>query len=277
MKWFTIGPAWGDAFVCYFNMLCNPEYQNNKNAIFYPSDYDIVKLFTQDRILDNYKVVEWPAMMRNISLKNWYFNWHNADAERDTLLRLANTSGEIIGNHGLNWSDSPSRLHPIRSRKTNKELLSSLDIDSGEYILFYPISNNSLSYDTHYRSRDKIFHFLNSLKIKSILSYNKFIDCEFKNIINLTGCTPSMEDVFSLANSAKVVITTSSGLSFYCAANNIPSIILCNDGVAYHNAQKVWRKTLELGQNCLLVDPFDPIQVFQDKFFSLMAKNNYEY
>lgn len=277
MKWFTIGPAWGDSFICYFNMLDSLDYQDNKNVIFYPSDHDIVKFFTQSGAIDNYKVVDWYVMMGNISLKNWYFDWCNANAERDTLLKLANTSGEIIGNHGLNWTYGPSQLHPIRSRKTNKELLRSLNIDNGEYILFYPISNNSLNYDSHYRYREQVFHFLDLLKIKSILSYNKFINCEFKNIINLTGCTPSMEDVFSLANDAKIVITTSSGLSYYCAANKIPSMILCNDGAANYNSQKIWRKTLELGQNCLLVEPHDSIQVFQDKFFSLMAKNNYEY
>lgn len=268
-KWFTVGPAWGDSFLCYLKAVQHEDFPINPNVIFYTSFLGIKDFFLSDNKIKKHKVVPWDSFLKNIEFNNWFYTKKPSEESIFELSKLAEVNpDQIILNHVINARPPTPFPQPIKTHKKSNLL----NYIKNDFILIQPYSFNSCGIRQHYRDWHSVIQFASSLPFQSVIVGSSYIK-NYNNSINLSACLIDMQDVFALADRAKLVITTSNGLAYYCVCNNIPSLILCNDNCSEKNGSLIWRSFLKLGSNSILINSTDNISRVKDATFSIFAKN----
>lgn len=223
-KYAVIVGAWGDVLVsikeCHsqnftkFILLSNQNDIENfllaqdfiKEVIKLPYNKDLVdKISLGEKHFSNYCS---DIMNRNIEVKFMLFDFLNNTNRYD-----------IFQNFKLDE----------KSMKWAQDICENLPKD---FILFHPYSiGNSCPKNEHWKHWDSLLEYYLK-KNKNIVLCGQNIDFShfdhYENLIDLTNSTDSFQKIFALCHYAQKVIMTSNGLSFYCASNNINSVIILN-------------------------------------------------
>lgn len=116
-----------------------------------------------------------------------------------------------------------------KSKLWAKEIAQTLP---NEFILFHPYSvGNSCAKIDHWPYWNSLIKYYINKNINVVLC-GQNIDFshydKYDNFYDLSNITNSFQQIFSLSHYAKKIIMTSNGLSFYCASNDLRSIVIMN-------------------------------------------------
>jgi hypothetical protein len=100
------------------------------------------------------------------------------------------------------------------------------------FILFHPYSiGNSCPKNDHWKHWESLIEYYVKKKNNIVLCGQNidfsFLD-NYENFYDLTNSTDSFQKIFALCHYAEKIIMTSNGLSFYCASNNLKSLVIMN-------------------------------------------------
>ena len=271
MKWFTIGPAWGDSIVCYINAINDPSFAENPNVIFYPAHRGNPEFFLSQGKIKNHKIIIWGDFVGAGMFRPW-LHWAepSKDAER-VILDLANCPNDtIIYNHVINERGEIKRKLPFLSVNDHAQQLVNLDGIPEKYILLQPYSLNSSGIERHWPHWKELVTFCDLLPYTVVLVGSERWHTDCKNIINLSGLLPDMSSVFSLAQKALFTITTTNSLPLFCMCNKLPCLMVNNTILSYQ-PKLIWRKYLNTSARGMMNEVNDPFYKVKDSVISMLA------
>lgn len=254
----TIYGAWGDILVsiqeCFkqgyskFLILSNQSDIENfmlaqnfvEDVIKLPFEEKYLSMLNNERDLSDYCS---KLFHKNISVKNLSFDYSNNTTRYDIY-------------KSFNVDE--------KSKKWAMEIYEQLP---EKFILFQPYSINSSSMSDHWKYWDQLIKYHLSKKINVVacgrnIDFSKFD--KFDNFYDISNSTNSFQQIFALCHYADKIISTSNGLSFYCASNDIESIIIMNRSASNYfsgfNRAIFSKKIKKIDFNCPLLEAISIIE-----------------
>jgi len=245
-RWGVMGCGWGDTIVSLSNL-----YKNNCRKVIYLGKFrEIVPFLLAQDYIDEVKFVEFTPQDQGY----WHTFFHLA------LRRDPNILNEVIDRFNLDKSEEYVNCQlSFKGGEGILELVDSVEfcdhaIEESErikkeyglkdFIIFQPTSFHSTPPENFYPFWDDAFK--KTLELypdnQIVLIGEKYtkLDVDHKHFIDLRGKFSTAESIGHLAKSAKLAITLSNNLIYYCHMFDVPTINLCNKefdcGIAFRRS-----------------------------------------
>lgn len=233
-KWAVMGCGWGDTIVSLSNI-----YKNNcRNVIYLGKFKEIVPFLEAQDYIDKVKFVEF--------LPNTQGYWGTFFDM--ALRRKPNIMDEVIErfnfdradeyiNCQLGFKGGKGVLELVDDIKFSQQALEESERIKNEYqlkdfIIFQPTSFHSTPPENFYPFWDDVFKKTLDLypdcQIVLIGEQHSHLEVDHKNFLDLRGKFSTAESIGHLAKSAKLVITLSNNLIYFCHIFDVPTINFCN-------------------------------------------------
>lgn len=269
-KWFSIGPAWGDSIVCYINAINHPEFNKNRNVIFYPAYKGLTDFFVSQGTISTYKELDWGVFLQNRLFRPW-FNRNTPEEWTNTRIKElvgCSTNAILYNNHVLNQKSCVQANIPHFITTKIHENLQKNSFIPEKYILIQPYSFNSAGLNAHWPHWEELINSVLKLNTPVVLVGLNYIDIQHHNLYNLSGCLTNMSDIFCLSQNSLYTITTSNALSLFVVCNKIPSVILKNNAISSRR-YTIWRQYIDRLPIGMSHDIWDPIETVKSSVISM--------
>ena len=245
-KWGVMGCGWGDTIVSLSNL-----YKNNcRNVIYLGKFKEIVPFLEAQDYIDQVRFVEFlpqtegywgtffeMALRRNPRIMDEVIDRFNFDRNDEYInCQLGFKGGEGV----LELVDSVefSQQAIEESERIKKEY------GLEDFIMFQPTSFHSTPPENFYPYWDDAFKKTLELypdnQIVLIGERYSKLDVDHKHFIDLRGKFSTAESIGHLAKSAKLAVTLSNNLIYFCHMFDVPTINLCNKefdcGIAFRRS-----------------------------------------
>ena len=245
-KWGVMGCGWGDTILS----LSNLQKSNCRNLIYLGKFKKIVPFLEAQDYIDNIRFVEFlpqtqgywgtffeMALRRNPNILNEVIERFNFDKNDEYVnCQLGFKGGEGI----LELVDSVEfSEHAVEESERIKK-----EYELDDFIMFQPTSFHSTPPENFYPFWDDVFKKTLELypdhQIVLIGERYSKLDVDHKKFIDLRGKFSTAESIGHLAKSAKLAITLSNNLIYFCHMFDVPTINLCNKefdcGIAFRRS-----------------------------------------
>lgn len=279
-RWGVMGCGWGDTIVSLSNL-----YKNNcRNVIYLGKFKEIVPFLEAQDYIDEVRFVEFlpqtegywgtffeMALRRNPKIMDEVINRFDFDRNDEYInCQLGFKGGEGI----LELVDSVefSEQAIEESERIKKEY------GLKDFIMFQPTSFHSTPPENFYPYWDDAFKKTLELYPDNQIiligeRYSK-LDVDHKHFIDLRGKFSTAESIGHLAKSAKLAVTLSNNLIYFCHMFDVPTINLCNKefdcGIAFRRSM--------CKKNMINVDwraPKEEAMYVLENWEEIIAKNSF--
>jgi len=242
-KWGLLGAAWGD-LICSMSSVYSSDLKNILYIGAMPPEEVKLFLLTQKNIEN---VISINPLQHGMTYNEYLSFWSSmvgrkADLEQKITKLLKQLKIKIDYKNIINCAcDIQVKYYKIEQYKNfelpseiyswTKSILTKYNLN--KFILVNPYSFNSSPIDAHWSHWEKYLDwlFMNDNVNYIIVGQHSIFKDKFihkKNVINLSGLTPSNLHVFGLAQFCDSVITTSNSLAHWCNAQNILCLTMMN-------------------------------------------------
>jgi hypothetical protein len=245
-RWGVMGCGWGDTIVSLSNL-----YKNNcRNVIYLGKFKEIVPFLEAQDYIDEVKFVEFlpqtegywgtffeMALRRNPRIMDEVIDRFDFDRNDEYVnCQLGFKGGEGV----LELVDSVEfSQHAIEESERIKE-----EYGLEDFIMFQPTSFHSTPPENFYPYWDDAFKKTLELypdnQIVLIGERYSKLEVDHKHFIDLRGKFSTAESIGHLAKSAKLAVTLSNNLIYFCHMFDVPTINLCNKefdcGIAFRRS-----------------------------------------
>ena len=245
-RWGVLGCGWGDTIVSLSNL-----YKNNcRNVIYLGKFKEIVPFLLAQDYIDEVKFVEFLPQSEGY----WHTFFHLAlrklpNILNDIIDRFQLDKNEEYVNCQLSFKGGEGILELVDSVEFSQHAIEESESIKNEYeledfIIFQPTSFHSTPPENFYPFWDdafkKILELYPNNQIVLIGERYSKLDVDHKHFIDLRGKFSTAESIGHLAKSAKLAVTLSNNLIYFCHMFDVPTINLCNKefdcGIAFRRS-----------------------------------------
>lgn len=245
-RWGIMGCGWGDTIVSLSNL-----YKSNcRNVIYLGKFKEIVPFLLAQDYIDEVKFVEFTPQDQGY----WHTFFHLALRRDPNILnevidRFNLDKNEEYVNCQLSFKGGEGILELVDSVEFSEHAIEESERIKKEYglkdfIMFQPTSFHSTPPENFYPFWDDAFKKTLELypdnQIVLIGERYSKLDVDHKHFIDLRGKFSTAESIGHLAKSAKLAVTLSNNLIYFCHMFDVPCINLCNKefdcGIAFRRS-----------------------------------------
>lgn len=279
-KWGVLGCGWGDTIVSLSNL-----YKNDcRNVIYLGKFKEIVPFLLAQDYIDNVKHIEF--LPQTEGYWGTFFELalrRDPDILQKTVERFDLSKNDEYVNCQLSFKGGDGILELVDSVEFSEHAIEESQKIKQEYgledfIIFQPTSFHSTPPENFYPYWDEVFERVLELYPNNQIvligeRYSK-LDVKHEKFIDLRGKFSTAESIGHLAKSAKLAITLSNNLIYFCHMFDVPTINLCNKefdcGIAFRRS--MCKKTM------INVDwraPKEEAFYVLENWESIIAKNSF--
>jgi hypothetical protein len=279
-RWGVMGCGWGDTIVSLSNL-----YKNNcRNVIYLGKFKEIVPFLEAQDYIDNVRFVEFLPQTQGY----WgtFFEMalrRNPNIMNEVIERFDFDRNDEYINCQLGFKGGEGILELVDSVEFSEQAIEESERIEKEYglkdfIMFQPTSFHSTPPENFYPYWDDAFKKTLELypdnQIVLIGERYSKLDVDHKKFIDLRGKFSTAESIGHLAKSAKLVVTLSNNLIYFCHMFDVPTINLCNKefdcGIAFRRSM-CKRNMINVDWRAPKEDAMDVLENWEE----IIAKNSF--